>query len=228
MWNDRDSTQAAAFGWGPVRENIVESVWLSCCALARDHAGCRGNKHAVQRSFISTQRNSLRHPRCARDVQGRRCDGAPPFSETRLWICRRRRRACCERESRAAAADIGGTRPCASARRGCGTRGHHARRRRSSQARRSARGTRARTRARAWAWSSPRLAPWPPLGLAQASLGLASPPALWLAPASLGLASPPLAPPPPLLASPLLVRRFRACAHGDLLGQKGQHQFVEP
>jgi hypothetical protein len=30
----------------------------------------------------------------------------------------------------------------------------------------------------------------------------------------LGLASPPLAPSPPLLASPLLVRRFRVCAAG--------------
>ena len=204
MWNDRDSTPAAAFGWGPVQENIVESVWLSCCALARDHAGCHGNKHSVQRSFISTQRNSLRHPRCARDVQGRRCDGTPPFSETRLWMCRRRCRACCERQGRAAAADSGGTRPRASARRSRGTRGHHARRCRSSQARRSALGPRPR--------ASPRLAPWPSLGLAQASLGLAPPAALWLAPASLGLASPPLAPPPPLLASPLLVSRFRVCA----------------
>src|SRR5712664_834710 len=135
------------------------------------------------------------------DEQGRRCDGTPPFSETRLWICCRRRRACCEREGRAAAADSGGTRPRATARRSRGTRGHHARRCRSSQARRSALGPRPR--------ASPRLAPWPPLGLAQASLGLAASPALWLAPASLGLASPPLAPPPPLLASPLLVRAPR-------------------
>jgi hypothetical protein len=138
------------------------------------------------------------------DAQGRRCDGTPPLSETRLGICRRCCRVCCEREGRAAAADIGGTRPRATARPRCGTRGHHARRRRSAQARRGALGPRAR--------ASPRLAPWPPLGLAQASLGLASPPALWLAPASLGLASPPLAPSPPLLASPLLVRRFRVRA----------------
>src|SRR6266850_43607 len=137
------------------------------------------------------------------DAQGRGCDGTPPLSETRLGICRRCCSTCCEREGRAAAADIGGTRSRATARRRCGTRGHHARRCRSPQARRGTLGPRAR--------ASPRLAPWPPLGLAQASLGLASPPALWLAPASLGLASPPLAPPPPLLASPLLVS-LRVCA----------------
>src|SRR5467141_3416923 len=156
------------------------------------------------------------------DAQGRRCDGTPPLSETRLGICRRCCRACCEREGGTAAAGIGGTRPRATARRRCGTRGHHARRCRSPQARRGALGPRAR--------ASPRLAPWPPLGLAPASLGLASPPALWQAPASLGLASPPLAPSPPLLASPLLVRRFRVGAlqaHGDLPRQKRQYQFVE-
>src|SRR5882724_1117920 len=135
------------------------------------------------------------------DAQGRRCDGTPPLSETRLGICCRCCRACCECEGRAAAADIGGTRPRATARRRRGTRGHHARRCRSPQARRGALGARVPSR----------LAPWPPLGLAQASLGLASPPALWLAQASLGLASPSLAP-PPLLASPLLVRRFRVRA----------------
>ena len=199
MWNDRDSTHSAAFGWGPVRGNFVKSVLLSCIASHGIIAGCRGNKHAVQRSFISTQRNSLRYSR----AQGRRRDGTPPLSETRLWICRRCCSICCEREGRAAAADIGGTRPRATARRRRGTRGHHARRCRSPQARRGALGPRARV--------SPRLAPWPSLGLAQASLGLASPPALWLAPASLGLASPPLAP-SPLLAPALLVRRFRVRA----------------
>jgi len=175
MWNDRDSTHAAAFGWGPVRENIVESVWLSCCALARDHTGCRENKHAVQRAFISTQRNSL----LTHDAQGRRCDGTPPFSKTRLWICRRRCRACCEREGRAAAADIDGTRP----------RGHRAAKVPSPRSPRkttsiisspkkcagdtgvviTAAGTVAIT------------------GLAQASLGLASTPALWLAAGVIGV-----------------------------------------
>src|SRR5882724_9249880 len=129
MWNDRDSTHSAAFGWGPVRRNFVKSVLLSCIASHGIVAGCRGNKHAVQRSFISTQRNSLRYSR----AQGRRCDGTPPLSETRLGICRRCCSTCCEREGRAAAADIGGTRPRGTARRRRGTRGHHARRCRSPQ-----------------------------------------------------------------------------------------------
>jgi len=201
MWNDRDSTHSAAFGWGPVRGDFVKNVRLSSCASRGIIAVAGINTRFSDHSSRRNETLFVIH-----DAQGRGCDGTPPLSETRLGICRRCCRACCEREGRAAAADIGGTRPRATARRRCGTRGHHARRCRSPQARRSALGPRAR--------ASPRLAPWPPLGLAQASLGLASPPALWLAPASLGLASPPLAPSPPLLASPLLVRRFRVGAAG--------------
>ena len=201
MWNDRDSTHSAASGWGPVRDDFVKNVRLSSCASRGIIAVAGINTRFSDHSSRRNETLFVIH-----DAQGRGCDGTPPLSETRLGICRRCCRACCEREGRAAAADIGGTRPRATARPRCGTRGHHARRCRSPQARRGALGPRARV--------SPRLAPWPPLGLAQASLGLASPPALWLAPASLGLASPPLAPSPPLLASPLLVRRFRVGAAG--------------
>ncbi len=137
---------------------------------------------AVQRRFISTRSNSLRITRSGR--RGR-CHGTPPLSETRLWICRRRRGDGRQRPCRTAcAASACSGRTVAALGRRRASRCYQRRRGGSSQARRSALGPRA----------SSRLASWPPLGLAPAPLGLAPPP--------------PLAPPAlasPLLAPPLLV-----------------------
>jgi hypothetical protein len=146
---------------------------------------------AVQRRFISTRSNSLR---ITRQIRRGRCHGTPPLSETRLWICRRRRSAGRQRPCRTAcAASACSRRTVAALGRRRASRCYQRRRGGSSQARRSALGPRAR--------ASSRLASWPPLGLA--------PPSLGLAPAPLGLAPPPpLAPAAlasPLLAPPLLV-----------------------
>ena len=146
---------------------------------------------AVQRRFISTRSNSLR---ITRQIRRGRCHGTPPLSETRLWICRRRRGDGRQRPCRTAcAASACSRRTVAALGRRRASRCYQRRRGGSSQARRSALGPRAR--------ASSRLASWPPLGLA--------PPSLGLAPAPLGLAPPPpLAPAAlasPLLAPPLLV-----------------------
>ena len=146
---------------------------------------------AVQRRFISTRSNSLR---ITRQIRRGGCHGTPRLSETRLWICRRRRGDGRQRPCRTAcAASACSRRTVAALGRRRASRCYQRRRGGSSQARRSALGPRAR--------ASSRLASWPPLGLA--------PPSLGLAPAPLGLAPPPpLAPAAlasPLLAPPLLV-----------------------
>ena len=126
----------------------------------------------------------------AHNRRRRRCDGTPPLSETRLWICRGRHRACCKRAGRAADADAARRRRQTAHQSGCPTRRHVGRGGRSPLAGRSALGPR----------PSSRLGP-KALGLASPALGLAPPP---LASQVLGLASPPsLA--PPLLAPPSLL-----------------------
>src|SRR6266849_10369878 len=114
--------------------------------------------------------------RAPRHAQRGRCHGTPPFSETCLWICRRRRRI--RREcagSTACAASARRGRAAAAIERGCPSRCHHRRRGGTSEGRRGA--------------LAPSLGMAPPL-LAPPSLGLA-PPSLGLAPSSLA---------PPLLA----------------------------
>src|SRR5437773_3063359 len=131
----------------------------------------------------------------ARSRRRRRCYGTPPLSETRLWICRGRCRACSERAGRAA--DAGAARRrCQTARQSrCATRRHFGRGGRSPHAGRSALGPR----------PSSRLGP-PALGLASPALGLAPPP---LASQVLGLASPPSLAPPLLASSSLLLVSHR-------------------
>ena len=115
--------------------------------------------------------------------------GTPALSETRLWICRRRRRACRDR----AAAPLtpqplvpDGQPPANPDAQPAVTTGDEVDR---LEPERSA----LWPRPRSW----PRLGPRRALGLASSRLGLA--------PQALGLASPPLALAPPLLAPPLLV-----------------------
>src|SRR6266436_3562433 len=137
-----------------------------------------------------------------------RCHGTPPFSETRLWICRGRCRASRERTgSTAYAASARGGRTAVAVERGCPSRCHQRRRGGASEARRGAGARRG-----AWAGRTSGLGAGatsglgtPPLGLAETSLGLAPSPSLGLAPPSLGLAPSSLA--PPLLAPPLLLIR---------------------
>src|SRR3954466_7346247 len=119
----------------------------------------------------------------------RRCDGTPPLSETRLWICRGRHRACSERAGRPADAGAARQRRQTARQSGCPTRRHVGRGGRSPHAGRSALGP------------SSRLGP-PALGLASQALGLAPPP---LASQALGLASPPSLAPPLLASSSLLL-----------------------
>src|SRR5215212_3235657 len=123
----------------------------------------------------------------------RRCDGTPPLSETRLWICRGRHRACSERAGRAADAGAARRRRQTAHRSRCPARRHFGRGGRSPLAGRSALGPR----------PSSRLGP-KALGLASPALG--PPP---LASPALGLASPPSLAPPLLAPSSLLVSRRR-------------------
>jgi len=120
----------------------------------------------------------------------RRCDGTPPLSETRLWTCRGRRRACSERAGRAADAGAARRRRQTARQSRCGARRHFRRGGRSPHAGRGALGS--------WPRPSSRLGP--------KALGLAPPP---LASPALGLASPPSLAPPLLAPSSLLLVRRR-------------------
>jgi hypothetical protein len=74
MWNDRDSTHSAAFGWGPVRGNFVKSVLLSWSASHGIIAGCRGNIN-TRFSDHSSRRNEtpfVTHERKGGDEMERR------------------------------------------------------------------------------------------------------------------------------------------------------------
>ena len=119
---------------------------------------------AVQRTFISTQRNSASSTEHAR----RRNHATPGVSETWSWSCCGCSNACRQRECGAAAADPGSTGPCAPAWRWRGARARYRKRGRSSPARTGSLGA--------------------PLAsaLASASLGLAA-----LAPSSLASLAPP-------------------------------------
>src|SRR6185369_720438 len=101
----------------------------------------------------------------------RRCDGTPPLSETRLWICRGRHRACSERAGRAADAGAARRRRQTAYWSRCPTRRHVGRGGRSPLAGRSALGPRPSSRLgpKALGLASPALAPPP---LASQALGL--------------------------------------------------------